>query len=150
MEWLGFESQRTLGFPHSADSVAKSDSVSTDYRDRRANYASNTKRMIRAQKLSGMTLAMSYYSDYSEVRFRKLLISNIDYSNFQLSDFETPSPEDPSDNTDISWNELIPKKVNVDPFLKCASSWAVAVTTYMYMKYKQADPLWTVSQNHFD
>jgi singapore isolate B (sub-type 7) whole genome shotgun sequence assembly, scaffold_0 len=106
--------------------------------------------MIRAQKLSGMTLAMSYYSDYSEVRFRKLLISNIDYSNFQLSDFETPSPEDPSDNTDISWNELIPKKVNVDPFLKCASSWAVAVTTYMYMKYKQADPLWTVSQNHFD
>ena len=77
--------------------------------------------MIRAQKLSGMTLAMSYYSDYSEVRFRKLLISNIDYSNFQLSDFETPSPEDPSDNTDISWNELIPKKVNVDPFLKCAS-----------------------------
>lgn len=105
--------------------------------------------MIRAQKLSGMVLAMSYYSDYSEVRFRKLLINNIDYSNFQLSDFEAVPHENPTDISDVSWNDLIPKKVNVDPFLKCASSWAVAVTTYMYMKYKQADPLWTVRKDHF-
>lgn len=113
-------------------------------RDRRVNYAENVKRMLRAQKLSGMPLQINYYADYSEVRFRKMLMSNNDYSNLQLNEFEKRPPEEELTLQEQSWSFLIPETVNVDPLIKCASSWAVAVTTYMYMKYKEQDPLWTV------
>ena len=108
------------------------------------NYAENVKRMLRAQKLSGMPLQINYYADYSEVRFRKMLMSNNDYSNPQMNEFEMESPEEEPTLQEQSWSYLIPETVNVDPLIKCASSWAVAVTTYMYMKYKEQDPLWTV------
>lgn len=108
------------------------------------NYAENVKRMLRAQKLSGMPLQINYYADYSEVRFRKMLMSNNDYSNPQMNEFEKESPEEEPTIQEQSWSYLIPEIVNVDPLIKCASSWAVAVTTYMYMKYKEQDPLWTV------
>lgn len=108
------------------------------------NYAENVKRMLRAQKLSGMPLQINYYADYSEVRFRKMLMSNNDYSNPQLNEFEKEPQEEELTLQEQSWSYLIPENVNVDPLIKCASSWAVAVTTYMYMKYKEQDPLWTV------
>ena len=108
------------------------------------NYAENVKRMLRAQKLSGMPLQINYYADYSEVRFRKMLMSNNDYSNPQMNEFEKEPPEEDLTLQEQSWSYLIPETVNVDPLIKCASSWAVAVTTYMYMKYKEQDPLWTV------
>ena len=107
----------------------------------------NAERMLRAQKLSGMTLSINYYADYSDVRFRKLLMTNNDYSSLVISDFEASPPSEPYVPVDVSWRQFIPNTVNVDPFIKCASSWAVAVTTMMYMKYKELDPLWKVG--HF-
>ena len=71
-------------------------------------------------------------------------MSNNDYSNLQMNEFEMESPEEEPTLQEQSWSYLIPETVNVDPLIKCASSWAVAVTTYMYMKYKEQDPLWTV------
>lgn len=109
----------------------------------------NAERMLRAQKLSGMTLAINYYADYSEVRFRKLLMTNNDYSSLIINDFEAIPPSEPYIPSDVSWSQFVPPSVHVDPFIKCASSWAVAVTSYMYMKYKELDPLWKVHSSKF-
>ena len=42
------------------------------------------------------------------------------------------------------WKLYSPISVGIDPSFKCASSWAVAVTTIMYIQYKTIDPLWNV------
>lgn len=113
-------------------------------RSRRQNFAINSLRLASAQKLSGIPLYYSFYSDFSEVRFRKSLMTNNRYPEVDIRHFDTPKEDIYSVIPPQDWSVFLPPFVNVDPSIKCASSWAVAVATIMYMKFKEMDPLWSV------
>lgn len=111
---------------------------------RRQNFALNTLRLNSAQKLSGIPLFYSFYSDFSEVRFRRSLMTNNRYPEVDVRHFDPPSEDIYARPSPQDWSIFLPSYVNVDPSIKCASSWAVAVATIMYMKFKEMDPLWSV------
>lgn len=101
-------------------------------------------RLNSAQKLSGIPLFYSFYSDFSEVRFRRSLMTNNRYPEVDVRHFDPPSEDIYARPSPQDWSVFLPSYVNVDPSIKCASSWAVAVATIMYMKFKEMDPLWSV------
>ena len=113
-------------------------------RSRRQNFAINSLRLASAQKLSGIPLYYSFYSDFSEVRFRKSLMTNNRYPEVDIRHFDLPKEELNVVIPPQDWSVFLPPFVNIDPSIKCASSWAVAVATIMYMKFKEMDPLWSV------
>ena len=113
-------------------------------RSRRSNFVENAQRLKTTKKLIGTDLQYSFYSDFSELRFRKSLMVNNRYPKPDLSDFYDVSDTSEQVPESVNWRKLIPPLIDVDPSIKCASSWAVAVTTLLYMKYKEQDPLWDV------
>lgn len=108
------------------------------------NFVENTNRMNRAAKLSGISLYYSFYSDYSEFRFRKSLMTNNGYPDPDIDALEYL--KEPTDGLKHSadWSVLSPLSVGIDPSIKCASIWAASVTSIMYMQYRMIDPLWNV------
>ena len=108
------------------------------------NFVENTNRMVGAQKLSGIPLYYSCYSDFSELRFRKSLMTNNIYPKQDKTELEHLKLLETNISDDISWDMYVPQITSIHPSIKCASNWAVAVTSLMYMQYKEKDPLWNV------
>lgn len=108
------------------------------------NFVENTNRMNKAAKLSGIPLYYSFYSDYSEFRFRKSLMTNNDYPDPDLDALDYLKEPTSEIKHSVDWSVLSPLSVGIDPSIKCASIWAASVTSIMYMQYRRIDPLWNV------
>ena len=124
--------------------IRKQQSLELIYRSRRANFVDNTKRLVEAKKLSGIPLYYTFYSDFSEFRFIKFLMTNNAYPEPNLNELEYLKEKTAPISQSADWKLYSPISVGIDPSFKCASSWAVAVTTIMYIQYKTIDPLWNV------
>lgn len=72
-------------------------------------------------------------------------MTNNVYPTPNLSEMEHLKNDKVEYNDSADWTLYTPVITTVHPSIKCASSWAVAVTSIMYMHYKRMDPLWNVS-----
>ena len=113
-------------------------------RSRRQNFVENARKKEAAERLTGIDLQYSFYSDFSELRFRKYLMMNNRYPTPDPSEFPEKPPQIQEIPESADWRSFFAPIVDIDPSIKCASSWAVAVTSLMYMKHKEQDPLWDV------
>lgn len=113
-------------------------------RSRRQNFVENSAKKEAAERLTGIDLQYSFYSDFSETRFRKYLMINNRYPTPDRNEIPGSSPREDEIPPSADWRSFFAPIVDIDPSIKCASSWAVAVTSLLYIKHKEQDPLWDV------